>query len=190
MKNKRIAMITVAVISLVVPALVAVLIYSPYKISSEYVWLSSIPGFNASINSITALLLLIGGVMAKKGNYTLHKVCMAISLALGVCFLLAYVTYHATMPSAIFGDVNLDGVLDADEQLNISGLRTVYLTILLSHILLSAAVVPFVLLAFYFAIAKEFDRHVKIVKFTWPIWLYVSVTGVIVYLLASPYYPS
>ncbi|WP_158584344.1 DUF420 domain-containing protein [Reichenbachiella sp. MSK19-1] len=188
MNNKKMAMTVVAALSIIVPALVAVLIYSPYKISTDYDWLRSIPAFNATINSMTAILLIAGAVMVKKGNIQGHKIAMSSALGLGVCFLLAYVLYHATVESVIFGDVNMDGVLDDQEALSVGTMRSVYLTILLSHILLSAAVVPFVLLAFYFAIAQEFDRHKKIVKFTWPIWLYVSVTGVIVYLLASPYY--
>lgn len=188
MNNKKMAMTVVAALSIIVPALVAVLIYSPYKISADYDWLRSIPAFNATINSMTAILLIAGAVMVKKGNVQGHKIAMSSALGLGVCFLLAYVLYHATVESVIFGDVNMDGVLDDQEALSVGTMRSVYLTILLSHILLSAAVVPFVLLAFYFAIAQEFDRHKKIVKFTWPIWLYVSVTGVIVYLLASPYY--
>ncbi|UXP32876.1 DUF420 domain-containing protein [Reichenbachiella agarivorans] len=189
MNNKKVAMIVVATLSVVVPALVAVLIYSPYKISADYEWLKSIPRFNATINSLTAVLLIFGGVMAKRGNIALHKLAMSLSLFLGVCFLLAYVTYHSTMDSVIFGDANMDGVLSEVEENSIGGMRTAYLTLLLSHIMLSAVVVPFVLLAFYFALAQDFVKHVKIVKFTWPIWLYVSVTGPIVYWMASPYYP-
>ncbi|MCV9387657.1 DUF420 domain-containing protein [Reichenbachiella ulvae] len=188
MNSKKTAMITVATLSVVVPALVAVLIYSPYKIPADMLWLKDIPAFNAIINSITAVLLIVGGIFAKRGVIKWHKVSMFSALVLGVCFLVAYVLYHSTMESVIFGDIDGNGVLDEAEAAAVGSMRSVYLTVLLSHILMSAAVVPFVLLAFYFALAKEFDRHVKIVKFTWPVWLYVSVTGVLVYILASPYY--
>jgi len=84
--------------------------------------------------------------------------------------------------------LNQDGVLDNDEALRIGSFRSVYLLILLSHILLAIIVVPFVLFAFYFALTEKFDRHKKVVRFTLPIWLYVSVSGVVVYLLIRPYY--
>lgn len=181
-------MIAVAAVSIIVPALVAVLIYSPYKLPADMPWLKSIPGFNAIINSITTVLLIAGGAFAKNGVIKWHKVSMTSALALGTCFLLAYVLYHSTQESVIFGDINGNGLLEDSEAASIGSMRTIYLTLLLSHILMSAAVVPFVLLAFYFAIAGEFARHVKVVKFTWPIWLYVSITGVLVYVMASPYY--
>lgn len=113
---------------------------------------------------------------------------MLTGLLLGSLFLILYVLYHSNSVSVIYGDVNHDGVLDAQERLNVGAFRSVYIFTLLSHIALSIIVVPFVLMSFYFALTEQFDKHKKIVKYTFPIWLYVSVTGVIVYLMISPYY--
>jgi putative membrane protein len=99
---------------------------------------------------------------------------MKIAFGLGATFLLTYVLYHLSNDSTPFG--------------GIGGIRYVYFFVLISHIILSIVVVPFVLLAMYFALTKQFSRHVRIVRWTFPIWLYVSVTGVIAYLMISPYY--
>ena len=103
-------------------------------------------------------------------------------------FLVSYIIYHATSESTIFGDSNGNGILEMEEADQIGPLRKIYLAILFSHILLAAVVVPFVLFAFYFALTDRFEKHKKTVRFTLPVWLYVSVTGVVVYLMISPYY--
>ncbi|MGL1885669.1 MAG: DUF420 domain-containing protein [Reichenbachiella sp.] len=190
MKNKKVALFSIIALSIIIPGLVAAMLFSPYKISADYDWLSDIPGFNAFINSATAVFLILGRYFARQGEILWHKTFMSFALLLGTVFLFAYVAYHATMPSAVFGDINLNGTLDHNETLRIGNLRYAYLAILLSHILMSVIVVPFVLLAFYHAIAQDFVKHVAVVRYTWPIWLYVSITGVIVYFLASPYYPE
>lgn len=189
MTDSKKAGLIITIVSIVVPALVAVLLFTPFKIEAGYEWIKSLPKVNAMLNGTTALLLILGGWFAKKKNIQLHKLMMGLSLLLGTVFLLSYVTYHGSVESVRFGDVNGDHVVDAAEKAAVGGLRTVYLIVLLSHIALSVVVVPFVLRAFYFALAGDFVKHVKVVKWTWPIWLYVSVTGVLVYVLASPYYP-
>ncbi len=113
---------------------------------------------------------------------------MTTAFFLGILFLISYILYHSTTSSTIFGDVNRDGILDEAETVLAGGMRSIYLLILLSHILLAIIVVPLVLFAFYFALTDKFDKHKKIVRFTLPIWLYVSVSGVAVYLLIRPYY--
>lgn len=115
---------------------------------------------------------------------------MSMALGLGIMFLLSYVLYHATCESAIFGDTNVNGVLERGEEIRIGNLRYFYLGVLLSHILMSVVVVPLVLMAFYYAIAGKIENHLKIVKYTWPIWMFVSLSGVLVYFMASPYYPT
>ena len=113
---------------------------------------------------------------------------MLVAFVLGALFLVSYVIYHASAESTVFGDLNGNGVLEDAEAAVLGNSRTVYLTILISHIILAAIVVPFVLLSLYFALNEKIAKHRKIVKFAYPIWLYVSVTGVIVYMMISPYY--
>jgi len=174
--------------SIFIPLAVALLLFTPGKLTVSGNWNLLLPHINGSINTITSLVLLFGFVMIKNKNRVLHKKAMSTAFFLGVVFLISYILYHSTTPSTVFGDFNQDGVLDNDEALRIGSFRSVYLLILLSHILLAIIVVPFVLFAFYFALTEKFDRHKKVVRFTLPIWLYVSVSGVVVYLLIRPYY--
>ncbi len=113
---------------------------------------------------------------------------MTFAIALSLAFLVMYVAYHMTSDSTKFGDLNHDGVLDTVESAKVGSLRLVYFVILITHILLSIAIIPLVLITYVRALAKRFDRHRKIAKITFPIWLYVAVTGVIVFLMISPYY--
>jgi putative membrane protein len=99
-----------------------------------------------------------------------------------------YVAYHMTADSAVFGDVNHNGILEESEKDSIGSLRIVYLLILVTHIILSIAIIPMVLITYVRAIAQKFDKHKKISRITFPIWLYVAVTGVVVFLMISPYY--
>lgn len=175
-------------LSIFIPLVVAFLLFMPTRLTISGNWNLLLPHINGSINTITSLVLLFGFFMIKKQNRSLHKKAMSTAFFLGVLFLISYILYHSTTPSTVFGDINHDGLLDNEESLLIGSKRLVYLIILLSHILLAIIVVPFVLFAFYFALSEKFDKHKKIVKFTLPIWLYVSVSGVVVYLLIRPYY--
>lgn len=179
----------IAGVSIAIPLVVAVLLFAPLNLSlGEQGWVKVLPAFHAIINSCTALLLISAVVAIKAGRIVLHRNLMLGALALGTIFLLSYVTYHASASSVIFGDMDHDGVLSAQEQAEVGAYRTVYLITLLSHIGFSIVVVPFVLMAFYFGLSGQYEKHRKIVKFTFPIWLYVSITGVLVYLMISPYY--
>lgn len=175
-------------ISIIVPVVVAILYFIPKPNVNNQAWIAYLPHVNALINSITTLTLISGYFMIRHGNQKYHKWFMTLSLSLGVLFLLSYIIYHTYSESAIFGDINKNGILDPDEIYQIGSLRSFYLVILLMHILFAIVVVPFVLLAFYYALSSRFDNHKKIVKFTWPIWLFVSISGVVVYLMISPYY--
>lgn len=190
MSNKNVALLTIVVISIVVPSLIGVFMFSSFKISADYPWLKDIPAFNAIINTLTAIFLVMGKRLARQGEVLWHKFFMSFALILGIIFVLAYSLYHSTSVSAIFGDTNLNGILEHGEEVRIGNLRFFYLAVLLSHIGMSFVVIPFVLFAYYYAIAGNIEKHKSTVKYTWPIWLYVSVTGVMVYLLASPYYPQ
>jgi len=162
-------------ISVLVPFLVAILIYMPKKdFGSQGSWVNELPFYNAIINSLTALMLMAGVFFVKTGRVTLHKINMVTAFLLGVMFLVFYVIYHASVPSTHFGGEGW--------------VKSVYFFFLISHILLAMVVVPLVLAAVYFAIFEKIDSHRRIVKYTFPVWLYVSVTGVIVYLMISPYY--
>ena len=113
---------------------------------------------------------------------------MSSAFFLGVLFLVSYLLYHSTSDSTVFGDINSNGMLDDYEAEQVGSMRMIYLFILLSHIFFAVLVVPFVLFAFYFALTDRIEKHRKTVRFTLPLWLYVSVTGVLVYLMIRPYY--
>lgn len=177
----------IKVISVAIPVVVAILLFLPQKLDLGS-WVFTLPHINAVINSLTALFLIGAFVAIRQKNIRLHKQLMSAGLVLGTIFLLSYVLYHSSAPSTVFGDINDDGMLDAVEKDAVSGTRGMYLFVLLSHIGLSIVVVPFVLIAFFYALSAQIEKHKKIVKYTFPIWLYVSVTGVIVYFMISPYY--
>lgn len=178
----------ITIVSIVIPIAVAILLFMPVKILSGSDWVKLLPHINAAINSITAILLVSAVVMIKKGNIEMHKKLMTSAFILGSLFLISYIIYHATIDSTVFGDTNGDGLVSEEELATVGIMRRVYLIVLLSHILLSIVVVPFVLFAFYYSLTDKIEKHKRIVKFTFPIWLYVSITGVIAYLFISPYY--
>jgi putative membrane protein len=130
--------------------------------------------FNAVINSVVSLLLIIALIAVKKRRYVLHKRVMIAAIILSVLFLVSYVCHHL-----FAGDTKFGGV---------GSIRYFYFFILITHIFLAAIILPFILFTAYRAMISEFPRHKKIARVTWPIWLYVSVTGVLVYLMISPYY--
>ncbi len=174
-------------VSILIPIVVAFLIFFPAKFGAGG-WVKLLPAVHAIINSLTVLTLLFALVAIKKGNIAIHRAFMFASLYLGVLFLVSYILYHSNVPSVKFGDVNHDGVVDGFEKAEAGTIRTVYLVILASHILLSILVVPFVLFAFYYALTGQISKHKKMVKYTYPVWMYVSITGVVVYFLIKPYY--
>lgn len=178
----------ITIVSVIIPIAVAVLLFMPVKMFGESEWVKYLPHVNAVINSLTAVLLISAVIMVKNGNVELHKKLMSSAFVLGSLFLISYIIYHATIDSTIYGDISGDGVVDEEELAAVGSMRQVYLFVLLSHILLSIVVVPFVLFAFYYSLTDKIDKHKKVVKFTFPIWLYVSITGVIAYLFISPYY--
>ena len=162
-------------VSIVIPVVVAILFGVKLKDFGFNVEpLSFLPPIYATTNGITAVVLILAVMAIKKGNQKLHERLMTFAIALSVAFLVMYVAYHMTSDSTKYGG---EGVL-----------RYVYFFILITHILLSIAIIPLVLITYVRALAKRFDRHRKIAKITFPLWLYVAVTGVVVYLMISPYY--
>lgn len=165
----------IVLVSIVIPVVVAILFGVKLKDFGYNVEpLTFLPPIYATINGITALVLVIAVMAIKKGNRKLHERLMTTAIALSLAFLVMYIAYHMTSDSTKFGG---EGVI-----------RYVYFFILISHILLSIAIVPLVLITYVRAIAKNFDNHRKIARVTFPLWLYVAITGVIVYLMISPYY--
>ncbi len=173
--------------SILIPLVVAFLIFFPSKFGAGS-WVKILPSVHATINSLTVMALIAALISIKKGNISAHRAFMFTSLFLGVLFLISYILYHSNVESVKFGDLNYDGELSEEEMLKAGTTRVVYLVILASHILLSILVVPFVLFAFYYALTNQIERHKRIVKYTFPVWLYVSITGVIVYFMIQPYY--
>ena len=147
-----------------------------------------LPPIYATINALTAIVLIMALIQIKKGNRKTHERFMKLAIGLSVMFLLMYVVYHMTSDSTKFGDTNGDGLLTDLESSALGMIKYVYYFLLFSHILLSVTVIPFVLITYVRAINGDFKMHKKIAKITFPLWLYVAITGVIVYLMISPYY--
>ena len=143
---------------------------------------------NAVINSIVALLLLAGLVTIKQKKYEVHKKIMLMAMLLSVLFLLSYISHHLLAGDTKFGDINHDGILSEEEKTTAGNIRLLYYFILLTHIPLAAIILPFILFTAYRALIGEYEQHKKLTRFTWPIWFYVAVTGVVVYIMISPYY--
>ena len=155
-------------LSIVIPLVVALL----FRVKIDVELPIFLPPIYAMINAITALVLVIAFFLIKKGNIKLHERLMKFAIVLSVLFLVMYVLHHMTSDSTSY-----EGAY-----------RGIYLFILISHIVLSVAVIPFVLITYVRAITNNFERHKKIAKITFPLWLYVAVTGVVVYIMISPYY--
>jgi putative membrane protein len=178
-------------VSIVIPVVVAILFKIKLKdFGIDVAPLSFLPPIYATTNGITAVLLVAAVVAIKNGNRKWHQYFMTTAIALSLAFLVMYVAYHMTSDSTVFGDSNHNGLLEDSEKGSVGSLRIVYLLILITHIILSIAIIPMVLITYVRAIGQDFVAHKKISKITFPIWLYVAVTGVVVYLMISPYYVS
>ncbi|TMI81270.1 MAG: DUF420 domain-containing protein [Bacteroidetes bacterium] len=186
-KNDRKAWILIILFSVIVFTIVSVLgrVTVPVKLGFNVHIFAKV---NAVINSIVAVLLLCGLIAAKSKRYFLHKRIMLTSMFLSVLFLLSYICHHLFAGEAKFGDIDHNGVLTDAERMNAGSARFVYYFILGTHIPLAGIVLPFILFTAYRALIGEFDKHRRLVRITWPIWFYVAVTGVIVYVMISPYY--
>ncbi len=161
------------ILSIVIPVAVALLIGIRTKIDLG-TWTKVLPHVIGFLNTTTSLTLIAGFIFIKNRKIAMHRRMMSLSFVQGVLFLVLYILYHVSNPSTSYGG---EGIL-----------RSIYYVLLVSHIVLSIGVVWFVLRAVYFALSGQIAKHKKIVKWTFPLWLYVSVTGVIVYLMISPYY--
>ena len=165
----------IVVLSIVIPLVVAMLFgVNLRKLGFEVRPLTILPPIYATINGLTAMILLMAFWAIKNKKIVLHESLMTTAIGCSVVFLVMYVAYHMTSDTTKYGG---EGIL-----------RYVYYFVLITHILLSVVIIPFVLITYVRAITNNFERHKKIAKITFPMWLYVAITGVIVYIMISPYY--
>tara|TARA_B100000674_G_scaffold189831_1_gene154535 strand:- start:797 stop:1399 length:603 start_codon:yes stop_codon:yes gene_type:complete len=150
--------------------------------------LSYLPAFHAILNLSAAFFLVAAILAIKKGLVLRHRTMIYGALVCSLVFLLSYVLYHFTTPATIFGDLNGDGQLSEVERMEVGGMRTVYLVILISHVVLAAVSFPFILLTVLYALTNQFQKHRRFARRIFPIWLYVAVTGPVVYYFLRPYY--
>ncbi|MGG5577466.1 DUF420 domain-containing protein [Myroides sp. C15-4] len=163
------------ILSIAIPIVVAILFgVNLQKLGYDVKPLSFLPPIYATINGITAVLLVWAVAAIKKGNKALHERLIKLCIACSIAFLAMYVAYHMTSIETKYGGEGF--------------MRYAYFFILISHILLSIIIIPFVLVTFVRGISGSYQRHKKLARITYPMWLYVAVTGVIVYLMISPYY--
>lgn len=181
--------ILIGILSVVVLLVVVVLnrkwIHPPESVPF---FVYSLPLFNAILNSVSFILLLISLWAIKNKKVSLHKSLNLTAFVLSALFLISYVTAHFFLPETIFGDVNHNGILELKEAQDVKGVREMYLFILISHIMLAAITFPLVLLSFYYGLNNQIAKHRKVVKWAYPMWLYVCFTGPLVYILLKPYY--
>lgn len=167
----------IVLLSVLIPVAVAILLSVRLKdFGIQTTPMHFLPPIYAAINGITAIVLVAAVVSIKNGNRKLHENLMKFAITLSVLFLLLYIAYHLTTESTKYGG---EGTV-----------KYVYYFILATHIILSVVTIPLVLVSYVRALAQKFDKHKQLTKFTFPIWLYVAVTGVIVYLMISPYYAN
>jgi putative membrane protein len=188
-KNDKKAKLLITVFSVIVFAAITVL--GKYNLAGKVTLPFDVHIFaviNALTNSLVAVLLIAGLLAVKNKNYLLHKKIMLFAMGLSVLFLLSYICHHLFAGEAIYGDTDgVKGLSDA-ERAAVGSMRSVYLAILITHIPLAGLALPFILFAAYRALTGDYDKHKKLVRIIFPVWLYVAITGVVVYFMISPYY--
>ena len=172
------------VLSVVIPVVVALM----FEIKIEGYDTDFLPSIYASINGLTAILLVLALLAVKNRNIKLHERIIKFCIGLSVVFLVLYIARHITSSEVPFGDADGDGIRSAAERLKIGSTLYMYLFFLITHIILSIIVIPFVLFAYMRGILNQVEKHKKIVRLAFPLWLYVAISGVVVYFMISPYY--
>jgi putative membrane protein len=148
-----------------------------------------LPLLNAILNGTCSVLLLTSLYFIKQGNIVVHKRLNILTFCLSSLFLVSYILFHYLMRNdTVYGDIDGNGVLSDDERVAVGSLRTIYLSILIPHIVLAAGVLPLILLSFYRGLQMQVQKHKKLVRWAFPIWLFVTISGVVVYLMIKPYY--
>ncbi len=188
-KNDAKAKLLIGIFSIIVFAVVTIL--GKYNLAGKVDIGFDVHVFaktNAVINALVSVLLIAGLYFAKQKQYETHKNIMLMAMILSILFLLSYICHHLFAGETVYGETDgIKGLSDAEKSAAGSS-RTAYLAILLTHIPLAGLALPFILFAAYRALTGEYDKHKKLVRIIWPVWFYVAVTGVVVYLMISPYY--
>jgi len=164
----------IIILSIAIPLVVTILLFSSKPTLEHSINIKVLPTFHAILNSITSVLLILALVFIKMKKIAAHKTTTLLALLMSVIFLVSYVVYHSLAESTTFGGEGF--------------IRPIYYFILITHIILAIVIVPLVLFTFLRALTGKFADHRKIAKYTLPLWLYVTITGVVVYLMISPYY--
>jgi putative membrane protein len=179
----RLIWIVTAVVLLVVIALKLV---PPPQGRPTFIYM--LPHIIGGINAVCSVLLVISLIFIKRKNIQAHKVTNVITFMLSALFLVFYILFHLYEKDTRFGDIDHNGILSAAELAAVGAYRYVYFFILITHIILAVVVLPLILISFLRGFSMQVERHRKIVRWAYPVWLYVAVTGVVVYLMISPYY--
>lgn len=174
-RQERSSLLLINILSVAIPLAVIIMLSFPNKLYLGE-WTKNLSHLIGGINSLTSLFLIAGLIFIRKNKVELHRLAMIGAFALGSVFLVCYITYHISNPANKFHGEGF--------------VRYVYFFVLITHILLSMVVLPLVLRAMFFAVTGQFARHKKIAKYAFPIWLYVSVTGVIAYLMLYQLLPA
>jgi putative membrane protein len=186
-KNDRAAKIFIWVVSIIVFSVITILARVKLNVSlgfDPHLFAAT----NAILNSCVTVLLIAGLLAVRRKNYVMHRKLMFAAIILSFLFLLSYICHHLFTGDTKYGDLDNNGIVSADEKTLAGSIRIVYYFILLSHIPLAGIILPFILFTSYRSLTGEYEKHKKLARITWPVWLYVAITGVIVYLMISPYY--
>lgn len=186
-KNDKAAKIFIWVVSLLVFTIITVLARVKLEVNlgfDPHLFAAT----NAVLNSCVTVLLIVGLLAVKRKNYVLHRKLMIAAIILSLLFLLSYICHHLFTGDTKYGDVDHNGMVSDDEKTLAGPIRIVYYFILLTHIPLAGIILPFILFTSYRSLTGEYEKHKRLARITWPVWLYVAITGVVVYLMISSYY--
>ncbi len=188
LKEKQVNVIIFTLTAIVLFAVVGLnrKVINPPNHTPDFIYI--LPMFNAIINSTCAVCLICSFIAIKNKRIRLHKKLNLLTFVLSLLFLISYITVHFFLPEIRYGDINHDNILDAKELAQAGNIRIIYLILLSTHILLAGIAVPLILFSFYYAFIGNINKHKRIGKFTLPIWLYVCITGPIIYYLIKPFY--
>lgn len=185
--NDKLFLRLIWIVTAVVLLVVIVLKLAPAPtVKPSFIYL--LPHIIGGINATCAILLVVSLIFIKRKNIQAHKVTNVITFILSSFFLVFYILFHLYEKDTKYGDLDHNGILSAAELANVGITRMIYFIILITHIILAVVVLPLILISFLRGFNMQIERHRKIVRWAYPIWLYVAVTGVVVYLMISPYY--
>jgi len=179
----RLIWVVTAVVLVVV---VTLKIIPPPATKPSFIYM--LPHIIGGINALCSVLLILSLIFIKRKNIQAHKITNVITFILSALFLVFYILFHLYEKDTRYGDIDHNGILSAAELARVGMSRMVYFVILITHIMLAVMVLPLILISFLRGFSMQIERHRKIVRWAYPVWLYVAVTGVIVYLMIVPYY--